>query len=69
MDMEPTTGLQGVVYLLMLFVLLGLYKGDKGWGRTVLWLSLFALAVMLFMNGPEIFADLLDLLLPQRRTS
>jgi hypothetical protein len=67
--MEPTTGLQGVVYLLMLFVLLGLYKGDKGWGRTVLWLSLFALAVMLFMNGPEIFADLLDLLLPQRRTS
>jgi len=50
----------------MLGVLLGLYKGDKGWGRTVLWLSLIALGVLLVVFRGEIFQDFLDLLLPRR---
>jgi hypothetical protein len=50
-----TNGLQAVVYLLMIGVLLGLYKGDKGWGRTVLFVSLVFLGVMLVMFAPQLF--------------
>ena len=65
--MGPSTSLlQAVVYLSMVGVLLGLYKGDKGWGRTVLWLSLIALGVLLVVFRGEIFQDFLDLLLPRR---
>ena len=64
--MEPTSSLQAVVYLAMVGVLLGLYKGDKGWGRGVLWVSLIALGVMLVLFRGEIFQDFLNMLLPRR---
>jgi hypothetical protein len=50
----------------MVGVLLGLYKGDRGWGRTVLWISLIGLGVMLVLFRGEIFQDFLDMLLPRR---
>jgi hypothetical protein len=50
----------------MVGVLLGLYKGDKGWGRTLLWLSLVVLGVLLVVYRGEIFADFLEILLPRR---
>ena len=64
--MEPASSLQAVVYLAMVGVLLGLYKGDKGWGRGVLWVSLISLGVMLVLFRGEIFQDFLDMLLPRR---
>ena len=64
--MEPTSSLQAVVYLAMVGVLLGLYKGDKGWGRGVLWLSLVVLGVLLVLYRGEIFSDFLEMLLPRR---
>jgi hypothetical protein len=50
-----TDAVQAVVYLSMLGVLLGLYKGDKGWGRTVLFVSLVVLGVLLVMFAPQLF--------------
>ena len=64
--METTSNLQAVVYLAMVGVLLGLYKGDKGWGRGVLWLSLVALGVLLVIYRGEIFGDFIEMLLPRR---
>lgn len=64
--MEPASSIQAVVYLAMVGVLLGLYKGDKGWGRGVLWLSLVALGVLLVLYRGEIFSDFLEMLLPRR---
>ena len=64
--METTSNLQAVVYLAMVGVLLGLYKGDKGWGRGVLWLSLVALGVLLVLYRGEIFGDFIEMLLPRR---
>ena len=64
--MESTSSLQALVYLAMVGVLLGLYKGDKGWGRGVLWVSLIALGVMLVLFRGEIFQDFLNVLLPRR---
>ena len=53
-----TSALQGLVYLSMLGVLLGLYKGDKGWGRNLLFVSLVVLGVLLVMFAPELFPSL-----------
>ena len=53
-----TGALQGVVYLSMLGVLLGLYKGDKGWGRTLLFVSLVVLGVLLVLFAPELFPSM-----------
>ena len=64
--MEPTSPIQALVYLAMVGVLLGLYKGDKGWGRGVLWLSLITLGVLLVLFRGEIFQDFLNILLPRR---
>ena len=50
-----TRGIEALVYLTMLGVLLGLYKGDKGWGRTLLFLSIVALGVLLVLFAPELF--------------
>ena len=50
-----TDGLQAVVYLAMIGVLLGLYKGDKGWGRTLLFVALVVLGVLLVLFAPELF--------------
>ena len=52
--MEP----QPFVYLAMVGVLLGLYKGDKGWGRGLAFWSLLALGVLLVLYAPELFPDL-----------
>ena len=49
------SGLQAAVYLAMVGVLLGLYKGDKGWGRTLLFISLVVLGVLLVLFAPELF--------------
>lgn len=64
--MEPASSIQAIVYLAMVGVLLGLYKGDKGWGRGVLWVSLVALGVLLVLYRGEIFSDFLEMLLPRR---
>ena len=53
-----TSGIQGLVYLTMIGVLLGLYKGDKGWGRTLLFVSLVGLGVLLVLFAPELFPSL-----------
>jgi hypothetical protein len=50
-----TSGIEALVYLSMVGVLLGLYKGDKGWGRTLLFVSLVALGVLLVLFAPELF--------------
>ena len=50
-----TSGIEAAVYLAMLAVLFGLYKGDKGWGRTLLGVSLVVLGVLLIMFAPELF--------------
>ena len=42
----------------MLGVLLGLYKGDKGWGRTLAFISLVVLGVLLVMFAPQLFPSL-----------
>jgi hypothetical protein len=63
---ETTSGIQALVYLLMLGVLLGLYKGDKGWGRGVLWVSLVGLGVLLVIYRGELFSDFIQMLLPRR---
>lgn len=46
---------EAAVYLAMIGVLLGLYKGDKGWGRTLLFVSLVVLGVLLVLFAPELF--------------
>lgn len=50
-----TDAVQAAVYLSMIGVLLGLYKGDKGWGRTLLFVSLVVLGVLLVMFAPDLF--------------
>jgi hypothetical protein len=52
------SALEAAVYLSMVGVLLGLYKGDKGWGRTLLFLSLVVLGVLLVLFAPELFPSL-----------
>jgi hypothetical protein len=53
-----TRGIEALAYLTMLGVLLGLYKGDKGWGRTLLFTSLVALGVLLVLFAPDLFPNM-----------
>jgi hypothetical protein len=50
-----TTGIEAAVYLAMLAVLFGLYKGDTGWGRTLIGVSLVVLGVLLILFAPDLF--------------
>lgn len=43
------------VYAAMLGVLFGLYKGDRAWGRTVLWVSFVVLCALLLLFAPVLF--------------
>lgn len=52
------SGIEAGVYLSMLGVLLGLYRGDKGWGRTLAFVSLVALGVQLVLFAPQLFPDM-----------
>ncbi len=49
------TWLEPVIFMSALGVLIGLYQGHKGWGRTLLWLSLLTLFVLMVRFGPDIF--------------
>lgn len=46
---------EATVYLAMLGVLFGLYKGDREWGSKVLGVSLVALIVQLLLFAPDLF--------------
>ena len=46
---------EATVYLSMLAVLLGLYKGDTSWGRTLLGVSMVLLIVQLLLFAPQLF--------------
>jgi len=46
---------EATVYLSMLGVLFGLYKGDRGWGRTLLGVSMVLLIVQLLLFAPQLF--------------
>ena len=43
------------VYAAMLGVLFGLYKGDRAWGRTLLWVSFVVLCGLLLVFAPVLF--------------
>lgn len=55
--MDPTTGPEAAIYAAMLGVLFGLYKGDRGWGRTLLWSSVVVLIGLLLLYAPELFPE------------
>ena len=56
--MDPSTsGAEAAVYAAMLGVLFGLYKGDRAWGRTMLWISFVALCGLLLLFAPELFPE------------
>jgi hypothetical protein len=50
--------IEALVYLVMVGVLLGLYKGDRNWGRTLLWVSFVTLCALLLMFAPVLFPGL-----------
>ena len=47
--------IEALVYLAMVGVLLGLYKGDRNWGRTLLGVSLTGLIGLLLLYAPVLF--------------
>ena len=49
---------EATVYLAMLGVLFGLYKGDLDWGRTLLGVSMVLLIVQLLLFAPDLFPSL-----------
>jgi hypothetical protein len=53
-----TSQVQALVYLAMVGVLLGLYKGDRGWGRTLAFWSMIALGGLLVVFAPDLFPSL-----------
>ena len=56
---EPRMPLhEATVYLAILGVLFGLYKGDRDWGRTLMGVSLVLLIVQLLLFAPELFPGL-----------
>ena len=48
---------EATVYLSMVCVLFGLYKGDKGWGRSLLGISFLLLVVQLVMYADKLCPD------------
>ena len=50
--------IEALVYLAMVGVLLGLYKGDRNWGRSLLWISFAGLCGLLLMFAPVLFPGL-----------
>jgi hypothetical protein len=50
--------IEALVYLAMVGVLLGLYKGDRNWGRTLLGVSMTALIGLLLLFAPVLFPNL-----------
>jgi hypothetical protein len=46
---------EATVYLSMLGVLFGLYKGDTSWGRTLMGVSMVLLIVQLLLFAPRLF--------------
>jgi hypothetical protein len=46
---------EATVYLSILGVLFGLYKGDREWGRMLLGVSMVLLIAQLLMFAPELF--------------
>jgi hypothetical protein len=55
--MELTSGPEAAVYAAALGVLFGLYKGDRGWGRTMCGVSFVVLIGLLLMFAPELFPE------------
>lgn len=55
--METTTGPEAAIYAAMLGVLFGLYKGDRAWGRTLLWSAVVVLIGLLLLYAPELFPE------------
>lgn len=53
-----TSQVEGLVYLAMVGVLLGLYKGDRGWGRTLAFWSMIALGALLVVFASDLFPSL-----------
>jgi hypothetical protein len=49
---------EATVYLSMLGALLGLYKGDTSWGRTLLGVSMVLLIAQLLLFAPQLFPGL-----------